>query len=138
MIRRTNNIDEINSVLKHPDIWPNIADDDVDIEEFLPPIADDMHYLFSDGILFILHPEGDALQIHANVIKDKRSEAKQAANDALFYGFNVLGAESIIAKIPDKYANVVRFAELFMNKESVVDGVHNFILEKSEWVLSEA
>ena len=136
MIARTFDVDKINSVLKHPDIWPNIADDDIHIDEFTPPIDDDMHYLFSDGILFILHPEGDALQIHANVLKSERGRAAEAAKAALVYGFIGLNADKIIAKIPEKYANVVKFAHMFMDLESVVGGVNNFVLEKSKWALS--
>jgi len=74
-MNRTFDIAEINSVLKHPDIWPLIADDE-DKDSFQPPMGDN-HYLFEEGVLFILHPLGDDLQIHANVLPEHRDKAQK-------------------------------------------------------------
>lgn len=135
MIKRTHDIDEINSVLKHPDIWPCISGDDDDIDSFNPPIDDDHHYLFYDGVLFILHPQGEKLKIHANVVPEMRFMAEGLAQEALEYAFNVLDAEEVIATIPVKYGNVYRFALKFMKDGGIVDGKHHLFLGEKEWAL---
>jgi len=134
MINITTNIDQINSVLKHPDIWPMISDPGDDIDTFTPPMGDN-HYLYESGVLFILHPEGEDLELHANVLPDSRGKAKAAAAQALDYGFNVLKADRIVANIPEKYGNVYGFAKKFMNDDGIVDGEHKLSLRVEAWVL---
>ncbi len=126
---RTLDIDQINSVLKHPDIWPLIADNE-DIDTFEPPL-EDIHYLFEEGVLFILHPLGDDLQIHANVLPEHRDKAVRAAQEALVYGFKL--NDRIVAKIPTKYKNVYGFAKKFMRDDGVLHDAHQMSLEKAQW-----
>ena len=134
MIEPTTNIDKINSILKHPDIWPLISEPDDDIDLFTPPMGDN-HYLYEDGVLFILHPEGDDLEIHANVLPESRGKAKAAAQEALNYGFNVLKTDRIVANIPEKYGNVYGFAKKFMNDDGVINGIHRLSLRVEAWGL---
>lgn len=134
-LRRTFDVSEIESVLKHDDIWPNIACESQDKNTFVAPITDDIHYLFSPGILFILHPVNDKLQIHANVVKSSREYAKDAATNAIQYGFNVLGAKTIFCSIPDKYENVLKFAKNFLKYDCYSDGKHYLSAESKEWAL---
>ena len=133
MIKRTFDIDKINSVIKHPDIWPLIADDE-DIETYAPPM-DGVHYLFDEGVIVILHPEGDDWEIHVNVLPESRGKAMQSAADALEYGFNTLKASKIVANIPQKYGNVYGFALKFMKDKGLIDGEHHLALEATEWAL---
>lgn len=128
---RTFDTDQINSVLKHPDIWPLIADDE-DADSFVPPMGDN-HYLFEEGVLFILHPLNDDLQIHANVLPDHRDKAHRAAEEALVYGFNL--NDKIVAKIPIEYKNVYGFTKKFMHDDGVIDGVHQMSLSKAQYAL---
>ena len=134
MISRTHDVNKINSVLKHPDIWPLISEPGDDIDSFSPPMGEN-HYLYETGVLFILHPEGDDLEIHANVLPDSRYKAMGAAADALNYGFNVLKTDRIVANIPEKYGNVYGFAKKFMNDDGIIDGNHKLSLRVDEWVL---
>jgi len=134
MIGRTVDIDKINSVLKHPDIWPNIADDDDNIDEFNPPMGD-YHYLFDEGVLCILHPDGDDWEMHVNVVQDYRAKALEAASEAFRYGFEEIGANRIVANIPVKYGNVYGFALKFMKDKGIDDGIHRLALEAEEWAL---
>ena len=134
MIERTTDIDKINSVLKHPDIWPRISDVSQSIDDFIPPMGDN-HYLYEDGVLFILHPDGDNLRIHANVLPESRGKAKEAAAQALKYGFNALKAAKIVAKIPEQYGNVYGFAKKFMKDDGITNGEHNLSLRAEEWAL---
>ena len=126
---RTFDKEKINSVLKHPDIWPLIADDE-DRDSFEPPM-EDTHYLFDEGILFILHPLNDDLEIHANVLPEFRGNARKAAAEALAYGFGL--NDKIVARIPIEYGNVYGFALKFMEYDGEVDGIHHFSLEKAQW-----
>ena len=130
---RTYDVEQINSVLKHPDIWPCIADGE-DIDSFTPPMGNH-HYLYDEGILFILHPSGEDWTIHANVLPESRSKASEAAEFALDYGFNTLKAKKIVANIPEKYGNVYGFALKFLKDKGLVDGEHQMALEVEEWVL---
>ena len=134
MIEPTTNIDKINSILKHPDIWPLISEPDDDIDLFTPPMGDN-HYLYESGVLFILHPEGNDLEIHANVLPESRVKARAAAQEALNYGFNVLKTGRIVANIPEKYGNVYGFAKKFMNDDGVINGIHRLSLRVEAWGL---
>lgn len=121
-------IDEIDSVLKHPDIWPLISDT-VELQD--TPINDDIHYLFEEGVVFILHPLKDALQIHANILPNHREKAHRTALEALEYGFEI--NDRIVAEIPVRFGNVYGFTRKYMNDDGVINGVHHLSLEKKEW-----
>lgn len=134
MIERTFDVDKINSVLKHPDIWSLISDEDHDIDAYVPPLTIDNHYLYSDGIVYILHPCGDDWQIHANVTKESRGDAFEAGQEALKYGFEEIGADRIVAKIPTEYGNVYGFTlKHGFNDEGVIDGKHFLTLRADQW-----
>ena len=62
-------------------------------------------------------------------------KAKEAAEQALTYGFNVLKAAKIVAKIPEKYGSVYGFAKKFMNDDGITNGEHNLSLRIEEWAL---
>lgn len=129
LLEVTTDPEKVCSVLKHDDIWPNIAD--TDKESFEPPM-DGVHYLHSEGILFILHGN-EELQIHANVILEQRTKAVTAAQDALEYGFNNLNAKRIFCEIPTEYPNVYGFALKFLNDQGIEDGQHILDLRKDQW-----
>jgi hypothetical protein len=134
MIAPTIDIDKINSVLKHPDIWPRISEKNQDKDSYMPPM-EGIHYLYDEGVLFILHPVDDKLQIHANVLPESRDKADLAAKEALRYGFIDLGIKEIVAKIPEKYGTVYGFALKFMKDAGFVDGDHLLSLRIEEWAL---
>jgi len=134
MIKPTTDIKKINSVLKHPFIWPRVSDKHQSKEEYTPPM-DDVHYLYEDGVLFILHEVGGKLEIHANVIPESREKAEEAAREALRYGFDELGAIEIIAEIPEKYGEVYGFAVKFLKDVGFYDGNHHLALRVEEWAL---
>ena len=134
MISPTIDIDKINSVLKHPDIWPRVSDKSQSKDEFMPPM-EGIHYLFEEGILFILHPFEGKLQIHANVTPEYRDKAEKAAKEALRYGFIDLKADEIVAKIPEKYCTVYGFALKFMKDVGFANGNHLLSLRMEEWAL---
>jgi hypothetical protein len=135
MLTRTDDIKKINSVLKHDFIWPRISDSGTDKSVYMPPMSNNVHYLHSDGILFILHPAGDMWQIHANVTPESREHADAAAKEALRYGFEGLGIKVIFAAIPTKYPEVYHFAKKYLADVGIVDGEHLLKLEATKWAL---
>lgn len=132
MIERTEDIDKINSILKHDYIWPRVSDCGQSKEDFVPPL-DDAYYLYEEGVLFILHPEGDKWEIHCNVLPDYREKAELSAKEALRYGFIDLGAEEIVANIPEKYGSVYGFGLKFMKDVGFINGNHILSLRVEEW-----
>lgn len=128
---RTFDIDKINSILKHPDIWPLISDNE-DINDFSPPL-EGFHYLYAQEGLFILHEVGDDTQIHANVLLKGRDKAKEMAQEALKYGFEEMKANRIVAKIPTKFGNVYGFAKKFMQDQGIINEEHFLTLRAEQW-----
>lgn len=133
--RRTYDVDEILSVLKHPDILKTIAEDnsqnfdiDVSAECF---IAADIDGELS--ALFIFSKTGAVVfDIHAHVLPAKRPHSRDLGVAILKYFFKCYPwAEKLNALIPVCYPNVVRYAESFgfklegVNRKSYVhhDGV---------------
>ena len=103
-------MDIVNSILSHPDIWPQIAPD-------IPPfdvayMPDVLYFLMNeaDGVV-IFHPFRDGCKIHPNVLPEKRGKAAyQAVNDAIEEMF-LRGITTIYAEIDRKLVHVTRFAK---------------------------
>ena len=132
MLKRTFDINKINSVLKHEYIWPRIADKGIDIDTFTPPM-EGVHYLHDGGALIILHAVGGKYKIHVNVVPEHRGKAETLAKEALKYAFEELGAKEVIAEIPRNYGEVYGFALKFMKDVGFSDGNHLMSLRVEEW-----
>lgn len=130
---RTFNRQNIDSVLKHDDIWPKISYATQDRETYTAPLGSN-HYLFEEGVLYILHPKGDDWQIHANVLPEHRHKAFAAGQEALAYAFNVIGAERVIAIIPTDCGNVYGFTlKSGMKDMGIIEGEHFLALRREQW-----
>jgi len=111
MIRRTYDMDIVNSILQHPDIWKDIAPEG--IEPFDPPyLSDVLYFIVNDGDgVITAHPFRDGCKIHPNILPDKRGklayEAVEEACQAIFEH----GYTSIYAEIDPKLRHVVMFAK---------------------------
>jgi len=135
LLARTFDAEAIMEILEHPSIWENISDPG---QSFTLPTTDEYHYLLGNGAVFILHPEGDDWEIHANVIPDRRDVAYEMGQEAIRYGFEVLGAKRIVASIPTEYKNVYNFAlKSGLVELSLTNGVHELALEYERWDLQE-
>lgn len=134
MIKPTTDADKIKSILTHPYIWPRISPDGASPEGYQPPM-DGVTYLHDEGVLFILHGHGGELQIHANVLPEYRNDANEAAKDAINYGFNILKADKITAKIPKQYGSVYGFALKFLNDVGTDGADHCLELGRAQWAL---
>jgi hypothetical protein len=132
LLQRTHSLPEVMEVLQHPAIWDDIGGNEV--EDWIPDMSDDWHYLHADGAIFILHPEGDDWMIHANVIPEAREHAFELGQEALRYAFEYLGADRVVAEIPERYDNVYKFSlKSGMSEEDFIDGEHKLELRYEQW-----
>lgn len=112
-VYETQDIDEIKSVLCHPQIYPCISHDGCPTsKEFEPPM--NVRYLggYIDGQiigLMIYHPYKDGLKCHIQVLPEFREHAKEFGRIVLDEAKNAI----IYADVPTCYPNVVSFAEGF-------------------------
>ena len=121
---RTFDIDQISAILKHPDIWPAVSDESQDIDEFKPPMDNSIHYLIDEGALLILHPDGDNMEVHVNILPEYRGKAKELCFELIEYARS-LGVTTLSADIPIEYGNVYNFALKFMKDRGIIDGEHH-------------
>lgn len=102
-------IDVINSILQHPDIWENIAGD---VEPFDTPFMHEhAYFIIGDNQgLVIYHKFLDGVKIHTNILPEKRHGASyEAINETMQHIFD-LGITRIYAEIDDKFPNVIKAA----------------------------
>ncbi len=106
MITRTYNMDVVNSILTHPDIWKDIAP--IGVDPFDSPYrADVLYYLVNggDGVI-TFHRYRDGLKCHPNILPSKRGkQAFIAIEESIKLMFN-LGCQSIYAEIDPRLRHV--------------------------------
>ena len=111
MITRTFNMDMVNSILTHPDIWKDIAP--IGVDPFDSPYkADVLYYLVNDGDgIITFHRFREGLKIHPNILPSKRGKhAYQAIEEAIKLMFD-FGWHSIYAEIDPRLRNVTMAAK---------------------------
>jgi len=122
LIQITENMEIVNSIYHHPQIWPDIVPDGV--EMFDVPYQPNLLYLLvneCDGVI-VLHSFRDGYKIHPNFLPEKRGKtAYEAIDQAVRFMFET-GANVIYAEIDPKLRHVTRCA------------VHNqfLLLERNE------
>ena len=105
MITETQDMVAVNEILKHPDIWKNIAPEGV--EPFDTPYVPELIYhLVNDGDgVIVYHEFRDGLKIHPNMLR-RGKMAYQAVEDSI----QMTGVNHIYAEIDPKLRHVVMFA----------------------------
>jgi len=109
MITQIYNMDIVNSILSHPDIWPEIADVPPFDVAYMPDV---LYFLMNeaDGVI-LFHPFRDSCKIHPNILPNKRGKlAYEAVDEACEEMFN-RGYHCIYAEIDRKLVHVTRFAK---------------------------
>lgn len=110
MITLTDNMDAVNAILHHPDIWGDISPPGV-VPFDTPFRADVLYYLVNDGdgvITFGLFRDG--VKIHPNILPDKRGRiAYEAVEESIQAVFDE-GVRCVYAEIPRALRNVTLFA----------------------------
>lgn len=110
MIRQTFDMDAINSILHHPDIWRDIAPDGCASFD-MPYCPDVLYYLINDGDgVITFHPFREGLKIHPNVLPSKRGKLAYIAVEESIQLMFDQGCPSIYAEIDPKLRHVVMFA----------------------------
>ncbi len=113
--RPTKNKDEINSIIRDPDIYECIRDDSTDsIENISAPLDAGWEYIggYVDNkiiALMIFHNE-DRLYCHVHVLHEYR-EKYAALFGRMAMAEKKTERRSVYAKIPSIFPNVIRFAE---------------------------
>lgn len=110
MIRETHDMDTVNSILQHPDIWADIAPRGTlpfDIG-FVPGV---MHHLVGDGDGVIsYHLFRDGVKIHPNILPSKRGkQAYDAVEESIQMVF-ADAAQIIYCEIDPRLRHVIMFA----------------------------
>ena len=141
IVRETNDIGLIKSILCHPEVYGCIScDKSMPVDEFEPPMSPEVQYVagfVGSAIigLMIYHDVDDKVKCHIQVLPEYRKRyAKEFARIALNFG---KAKNAIIyAEIPECYPNVLRFSKAagFFETGKIIDGYakdsvnHNVII----------
>ncbi len=140
IIAETKNIEEIKSILCHPEIYKVIGDDNsMSSDQFEPPLTQAYvaGYVEGDIIgIMIYHRFQGKLKCHIQVLPEYRKQyAQEFARMVLSFGEakNAI----IYAEIPECYQNVLKFAKSFgfletgnvIEKDCLKDGVYYDVIE---------
>lgn len=112
MVSRTTDVEKINRVLKHPDIFERISEDGVNIKLWQPDI-NGAFYLTDDqniGVMVYHWLNGITLECHVQVLPEHREKAFEFGQKALRWAWVNTEATKIVAQIPTIYIDVLRFA----------------------------
>ena len=122
IIKECHNIDDIKTVLCHPEIYDTITDDNCPkLEDFVPPMNEEYTYIVGyvkgEPIgAMIYHKYRDGNKCHVQVLPEYRKEyAKKFGEQSLLFK----GTLPLYAEIPDLYKNVLDFA--LINNFKVID-----------------
>ncbi len=110
MIRQTFDMEQVNMVLTHPDIWKDVAP--LHIEPFETPyLSEVLYFMVNDGDgVIMFHGFRDGLKIHPNILPNKRGKlAYIAVEESIRYVFDE-GCACIYAEIDPKLRHVTLFA----------------------------
>jgi len=116
IVRETKLLSDIETVLKHPEIYSTITDDNCCPAEYCNfPINDDYQYIggYVNGeiiAIMVYHKYRDGNKCHVQVLPEHRKEhALQFGEQSLIFR----GTQPLYAEIPDLYKNVLDFAFRF-------------------------
>lgn len=110
MIRQTFDMDIVNSVLQHPDIWKDIAPQGM--QPFEAPYRPDvLYFLVNDGDgVITFHAFRDGLKIHPNILPSKRGKVAYDAVEESIKTVFENDWQCVYAEIDPKLRHVTLFA----------------------------
>ena len=110
VITLTYNMEIVNSILQHPDIWKDIAPDGVEPFDIWD-LPNQVYFLINDGDgVVIVHPFKDSCKIHPTILPDKRGKLAYEAVEEVCQNLFDYGYASIYAEIDPNLRHVVMFA----------------------------
>ena len=110
MIRQTYDMEQVNMVLAHPDIWKDIAP--ANAVPFDTPYLPNVTYFMvndDDGVI-MFHPFRDGMKIHPNIVPAKRGRIAYIAVEEACQSMFDADVLSIYAEIDRKLRHVTLFA----------------------------
>lgn len=110
MIRQVFDMDAVNLVLTHPDIWKDIAPQFAQPFDapYLPCV---LYFLVNDGDgVIMFHPFREGLKIHPNILPSKRGRVAYIAVEESIQAMFEDGCPCIYAEIDRKLRHVALFA----------------------------
>lgn len=110
VITLTYNMEIVNSILQHPDIWKDIAPKGVEPFDIWD-LPNQVYFLINDGDgVVVVHPFRDGCKIHPTILPDKRGKLAYKAVEEICQNLFDYGYASIYAEIDPKLRHVVMFA----------------------------
>lgn len=110
MIRQVFDMEQVNLVLTHPDIWMDIAPQHIEPFDtrYLPCVT---YFMVNDddGVI-LFHPFRDGTKIHPNILPAKRGKLAYEAVEESIQSMFEWGYSSIYAEIDPKLRHVTLFA----------------------------
>ena len=110
MIRQTFDMDQVNMILTHPDIWKDIAPDSM-APFNVPYVSDVVYFIVNDGDgVIVFHGFRDGLKIHPNILPSKRGRLAYIAVEESIQCMFDKGCACIYAEIDPQLRHVTLFA----------------------------
>ena len=112
MIYKTESVEDIMTVLSHPEIWERVREDGID--DFTPPIDENHIYLIDRPItgLFIAHwINAITMECHVQVLPEHRKGAHEFGKKVIQWIRDNTHCKKLVAQIPFIYPDVAKFAE---------------------------
>lgn len=111
----TKDMDKIRSVLCDPEIYDRITDDgSPDLEDFNPTEPSEGAFYITDedntGVVFIHWMNSVTIECHFQLLKEHRDRSEEFGYAALKWMWDNTKAQKIIAKIPEIYLDVIKYA----------------------------
>lgn len=120
-LQRAENIEEFDWILKDPEIFERIAEDGIDAEYYQVDLPDRNCYMIikdddkTIGVWCLYPANASTLNIHANILKEHRKHAKEAARLVLnwFADHSPDQYVKLNAEIPVIYEDVYTYTKSF-------------------------
>jgi hypothetical protein len=112
-LTQTQDIDDIKSILCHPEIYDRIAEDGMPSVEEYEPELDGVICIMDEGkkgVMLFHWVNGITLECHVQVLPKYRNEAHKFGQLALEWMWDNTKATKVVAQIPELYPDVVKFA----------------------------
>jgi hypothetical protein len=128
-LERTTDVEEADPILKHPDIFPDITDDnnpDPDKVDFRPMVENEYNYILKImdgdeviGLWTLLELSIGYYDIHTNILPEHRgAKGFDAAEKLLEYMFIRTPATFLMTRVPEGH----KHGELFARKNGLLPG----------------
>ena len=137
ILERTYNLDQINKVILHPEIFKVVAEYNQTPEDFKTDVNSDAWVLVKvkDEIIgvYVLHPHNSTTsEIHAHILPEFRKDYALESGSKILEWFLDTEYQKLIAQVPDIYPNVKNFC---IANGFIVEGVNRKSYKKNGVVM---